>query len=113
MLGVSVRNFTQLRGSANSLRPFIWSRVSGLMRFLDGYNKGTASHCVQISTETMAMIRQAFGEGSMSRTRKVQTHRDRKKARQVKSKVQSMLIIFFHIKGVVPKEFVLYCSILG
>jgi hypothetical protein len=30
-----------------------------------------------------------------------------KKARQVKSKVNSMLIIFFDIKGIVHKEFVL------
>jgi hypothetical protein len=30
-----------------------------------------------------------------------------KKARQVKSKVKSMLIIFFDIKGIVLKEFVL------
>jgi hypothetical protein len=30
-----------------------------------------------------------------------------KKARQVKSKVKSMLIIFFDIKGIVHKEFVL------
>jgi hypothetical protein len=29
------------------------------------------------------------------------------KARQVKSKVKSMLIIFFHIKGIAHKEFVL------
>jgi hypothetical protein len=45
-----------------------------------------------------------------------------KKARQVKSKVKSMLIIFFDIKGIVHKEFVLaaqttnstyYCDVLG
>jgi hypothetical protein len=30
-----------------------------------------------------------------------------KKARQVKSEVKSILIIFFHIKGIVHKEFVL------
>jgi hypothetical protein len=43
----------------------------------------------------------------MSRTLKVQTHRDRKKARQVKSKVRNILIIFFDTMGIVHKEFVL------
>jgi hypothetical protein len=53
------------------------------------------------------MIRQAFGEESMRLTREVQTHRDRVEARQMKSKVKSMLIMFFDIKGVVHKEFVM------
>jgi hypothetical protein len=44
---------------------------------------------------------------SMNCTRKVQTHRDRKKVRLVKSKVKSMLIILFDIKVIVHKEFVL------
>jgi hypothetical protein len=64
------------------LRIFIWSLVSGLMRFRDGSDKGTASNFVQISekvSETLAMIRQAFGEESMRRAGKVQTHRDRKR----------------------------------
>jgi hypothetical protein len=46
------------------------------------------------------MIRQTFGEESLSRARKAQNHQDRKKARQVKSKVKIMLIIFFDIKGI-------------
>jgi hypothetical protein len=61
------------------------------------------------------MIRQAFGEESMSSQWRP------KKARQVKSKVKSMLIIFFDIKWIAHKEFVLagqifnstyYCDIL-
>jgi plasmid maintenance system killer protein len=49
---------------------FIWSHVSGLMRFLDRSDKGTASNYVQILekrvAKILAMIRQAFGEESMS-----------------------------------------------
>jgi hypothetical protein len=67
------------------------------------------------ATETLAMIRQAFGEESMNRTRVSEWP---KKARQVKKKVKSMLIIFFGIKESVLKEFVLevnsiyHCDIL-
>jgi hypothetical protein len=38
----------KLGGLADLLCPFIWSRVSGLMPFRDGSNKGTASNFVQI-----------------------------------------------------------------
>jgi hypothetical protein len=64
----------------------------------------------------MAMIRQAVREEIMSHTRK-----DQKKARQVKTKVKSILIDFFDVKGIVFKEFLLagqtdnsayYCGVL-
>jgi hypothetical protein len=49
--------------------------------------------------ETLVIIRQAFMEESISHTQMFEW----KKARQVKSKVKSMLIIFF----VILKEFVM------
>jgi hypothetical protein len=84
-----------LGGRANFLRPYIWSRVSGLMRFRSGSDKGTASHFVIIFGEnaknTITMIKQAFEGESMSRTRKVQTLRDRisRDRRRAKSKACS------------------------
>jgi hypothetical protein len=46
-------------------------------------------------TETLAVIRRAFREESMSHTWKVQTSGDQKKVKQVRKKVKGMLIIFF------------------
>jgi hypothetical protein len=104
LLGVNLQK--QLGGSADFLRPHISSLVSFLMRFRDGFDKRTESNFVQISgksaTETVAVIRNAFTEEIVRRTRKFQTHRGRKKAKAVKSK----LIIFFHNKGIFRKEFV-------
>jgi hypothetical protein len=94
------------------------------MRFRDGSDKGTASNCLQIServTENLTMTRQVFGENSMSRAQKVKNSPKPKKGRQVKSKIKSMLIIFFNIKGIVHKEVVpavqrvnsvYYCDVL-
>jgi hypothetical protein len=64
------------------------------------------------------MTGQALREESMIRARNIES----RKARQVKNKVKSMLIIFLDIKGSVHKEFVLayhtansahYCDVLG
>jgi hypothetical protein len=38
----------QLGGPTDFLHPFIWSHVSGPMRFCDGSNKGTATKDVEI-----------------------------------------------------------------
>jgi hypothetical protein len=82
------------------------------MRFCHGSDKGTASIklCANLeksAIETLTMNRHALGKKTLSQTRKVQTHQDRKGARQAKGKVKSMLIIFIDIKGIAHKEFVL------
>jgi hypothetical protein len=78
--------------------------------FRDGSNKGTAiEFCANLrksATETLAMIRQAFGKESVSHTESPNSSRPRK-ATQVKSKVKSMLIIFSDVRGVVHKKVVL------
>jgi hypothetical protein len=57
------------------------------------------------------MIRQAFREDSMSDIQvfewKCPNSLRLKVLNQVKSKVKGMQIIFFHIKGIVHKEFIL------
>jgi hypothetical protein len=68
-------NFTQLGGHADFLRPFIWSRLSGLLRFHDVSDNGYALNVVQISEKLRRRLwlrlrlRQAFEKEIMSRTR--------------------------------------------
>jgi hypothetical protein len=70
------------------------------------------------ATDTLAMIIQAFGKESITESSKSPKP---KKARHLKSKLKSMLIILFDMKGIVYKEFVLagqtvnfayYCDVL-
>jgi hypothetical protein len=60
----------QLNGHADFLRPFIWSRA--ISQCIRQRNSDCASDFVKISeksaAEILAMIRQAFGEESMSST---------------------------------------------
>jgi hypothetical protein len=45
---VSVQSFMQLGGCVDILHPFIWSSVSGLIRFRDESHKETSSNFVQV-----------------------------------------------------------------
>jgi hypothetical protein len=85
------------------------------MQFHDGANKGTASNFVQISEE---MRRRPCNDLTSVQGRKNEPYIKKnpnlprpKKARQVKSKVKSMLIIFFDIKMIVhrPTVYSTYC----
>jgi hypothetical protein len=62
-------------------------------------------------TETLAMIRQAFREERMRHTWvfewKSLNSPTPKMARRVKSKVKSIIIIFFDFKRIVLKQFIL------
>jgi hypothetical protein len=107
MLEVSVQNFTQLGGSVEFLRSFIWSRVSSLMRFCDGSDKFCAN-LAKRATETLETIIQAFGEGNLGRTWTFNTHRDRNRAEtgeEQSSRACSSPSL--KIKGTADKEFVL------
>jgi hypothetical protein len=79
MLGVSVQNSMQAVRRADILCPFSWSYVSSLMRFHDETKEQTV--CIKFceiskksAMKTLAMIRQAFGEESMSRTQVFEWH---------------------------------------
>jgi hypothetical protein len=71
--------------------------------------------------QTLTMTRQVFREESMSHASVFEWHGRPKNVRQVNSKIKSMHNMFFDIKGIIHKEFVLagqainsadYCDIL-
>jgi hypothetical protein len=61
---VSAQNFTQLGALVKFLCPIIWSRVSGLMRFLDGSDSECASNVVQISGKALVRLRKCLNKRS-------------------------------------------------
>jgi hypothetical protein len=75
-----------------------WIRQSNSFKFWENLGKSVM--------ENQAMIRQAFGEESMSRTRVFEWHirfRNTEKGEKGEEKVKSMLIILFYIKGIIHK----------
>jgi hypothetical protein len=75
----------------------LWIQQTNSITFCEYLGKG--------AMETLAMIRQAFGEESIYLYIETPNSLRRpKKVRQVKIKVKSMLIIFFDIKRIVHAE---------
>jgi hypothetical protein len=72
------------------------------MRFRDGSDSECASNFVQImgknATQTLAIIKQAFGEENISHTRRAKAARPRK-VKKVKKTVNIILIIFFDVRA--------------
>jgi hypothetical protein len=80
------------------------------MRFSDGSEIGTAWNIVQALKKCdvgPGNYYTSIGEENMSSQWKSLSSARPKKAKQVKSKVKSMLIILFDIKGIVYKRFFL------
>jgi hypothetical protein len=94
------------------LRPFLWSRASGLMRLRNGSDKGRTSNFVQISEKgrrrpwqwlDKRSVKEAWvqhGKIKLSETEKGETGEEQ-------SHERSHLFYFFDIKGIVHKEIVM------
>jgi hypothetical protein len=113
-------NISRVWWTCDCLRPFIWRRVSGLMRLRDGPDKGTSTNFVQISQKVRRSPWQLLDKRSEKKAWAVQG-KSKLTETEKASKVKSMLIIFFDIKGIVHKEFALagqtvnsghYCDVL-
>jgi hypothetical protein len=101
----------QVDGRVDFLRPLIWSRVSGLMRFLTADQKQqrvtVCEEFVQIvSDDTTFLPRVIAYDESWIYCHDLEK-RQQFSQWEMKSKVKSMLIIFFRMKGISHKEFVL------
>jgi hypothetical protein len=89
---------------------FLWSRVSALKLFCNGSDSAGSSNVVQsrkkVRQRPWQWLEKCSGKRAWAVHRKSKFTKT-KKSRQVKSKVKGMLTIFFDIKGIVLKEFIL------
>jgi hypothetical protein len=88
---------TSFQADSDFLRPFLWSRVSGLIRFRDGSGFVRISERVRQRLWKWICKRSGNLTLALSPTRKVKTQRDRKKRDRWRAK--SMLNIFLDIEG--------------
>jgi hypothetical protein len=79
------------------------------MRFRYGSDKGTSSHLVQVSDKVRRRHRQWLENHSGKKAWVVhgKSKLTTERPKHLKSKIKSMLIIFFDIMGIVHKEFIL------
>jgi hypothetical protein len=103
----SVQNFARRCGRADSLRSFIWGRVSGLKWFRDGSDKRTASNFVQMLEWVRRRLWQWWDKRSENKTWAV--HRKFKlteieKRRDSWRAIKSILISSLTSKGLFTKN---------
>jgi hypothetical protein len=97
----------QLGGSIDASCPFIFSRVSGLARFLDGFDKGTTSNFMQISEKVR---RRPANDTINVQGRKHEPYKESSNSprpinvRELKCKVKNTLFIFFYMKRIVYRD---------
>jgi hypothetical protein len=106
-LGNSEQNFTQLTGDVD-LYVILFGVVC--LSWCDFAMDLTKEHhqilcrSGKSATESMAVIRQAFREGTISHTRKVQTHRDRKRRDRWRTKSRACSSFSLTLRGSFTKN---------
>jgi hypothetical protein len=106
MFRVSIQNFTLLGGCANFLCTFIWNCVISELFRSSSISAYARSFVISPPMMQPFLFRAITGDESWIYGYDLET-KQQSSQRNTNSKVKSMLIIFFDIKGIVHKEFVL------